>query len=273
MKEDKRAVASIKESSKKTCDKCGAICNATDTYCKKCYYEFSKEEIIESEVIKGLDNSTLKNFIGKKYDYYKEKFIRSGDNKTFMQFNLAAIFFGPVWFFYRKMKRVGIIYCLILFVLLAIFNISIPLIFERDIKNFQVVSEVEDSLSGAESSYIEYKDENNITHLKPSPKYEKVLNDYKALSQKMVFIEVLISFPVILFNFLFRWFGNSFYKRHIIANAEYGEGGTSWTAAIIGLLVFNVCEVILSFLIIQIPAVKEFSYVLDEAKNYLFFWL
>ena len=99
---------------KKICSNCGAIVGKDDTYCKKCYYEFSNDKIDDTTVIEGIDNSTVREFVSKNYDYYREKFIRSGDKKFFIQFNLCAFLFGVHWFFYRKMYLPGVLFSLLL---------------------------------------------------------------------------------------------------------------------------------------------------------------
>ena len=171
------------ENEKKVCSNCGAVASKNDTYCKKCYYEFKNDEEENLQVIEGIDNSTVREFVDKNYDYYREKFVRSGDKKFFIQFNLCAFLFGVHWFFYRKMYKVAIIYSAALILLSVLAAVVIPVVHRQDIKHYEVVREVRKDFINNDKAYYHYTDENGNSQWEMTTEYKRVSRDYDALKK------------------------------------------------------------------------------------------
>ena len=250
------------ENEKKVCSNCGAVVSKNDTYCKKCYYEFKNDEEENLQVIEGIDNSTVREFVDKNYDYYREKFIRSGDKKFFIQFNLCAFLFGVHWFFYRKMYKVAIIYSAALILLSVLATVVIPVVHRQDIKHYEVVREVYRELINSDKAYYDYVDENGYGHVEKTPEFAKVSEDYGNLQKKLRNTWLWTMAIGNLFNFGFRLFANCIYKRHIITHAEYNEGGTSFGAVIIGHFATRAVDTATTYLLIFIPIVAKWSSIL-----------
>ncbi len=247
---------------KKICSNCGAIVGKDDTYCKKCYYEFSNDKIDDTTVIEGIDNSTVREFVGKNYDYYREKFIRSGDKKFFIQFNLCAFLFGVHWFFYRKMYKVAIIYSAVLILFSVLASVIVPVIHSQDIKRYEVVREVRKDFINNDKDYYHYTDENGNSQWEMTTEYKRVSRDYDALKKKLLNAWVWTMVIGNILNFGFRLFANCIYKRHIINHAEYNEGGTSFGAVVIGHLATRAVETAVSYILIFIPFIGKWSSIL-----------
>ena len=250
------------ENEKKVCSNCGAVAGKNDTYCKKCYYEFKSDEEENLQVIEGIDNSTVREFVDKNYDYYREKFVRSGDKKFFIQFNLCAFLFGVHWFFYRKMYKVAIIYSAALILLSVLATVVIPVVHRQDIKHYEVVREVYQELIKSDKAYYDYVDENGYGHVEKTPEFAKVSEDYGNLQKKLRNTWLWTMAIGNLFNFGFRLFANCIYKRHIITHAEYDEGGTSFGAVVIGHFATRALDTATTYLLIFIPIVAKWSSIL-----------
>ncbi len=249
------------ENEKKVCSNCGTVCSLNDTYCKKCYYEFKNDEEENLQVIEGIDNSTVREFVGKNY-YYREKFIRSGDKKFFIQFNLCAFLFGVHWFFYRKMYKVAIIYSAVLILFSVLASVIVPVIHSQDIKHYEVVREVRKDFINNDKDYYHYTDENGNSQWEMTTEYKRVSRDYDALKKKLLNAWVWTMVIGNILNFAFRLFANCIYKRHIINHAEYNEGGTSFGAVVIGHLANGAVETAVSYILIFIPFIGKWSSIL-----------
>lgn len=250
------------ENENKICSNCGTVCSFNDTYCKKCYYEFKNDEEENLQVIEGVDNSTIREFVGKNYDYYREKFIRSGDKKFFIQFNLCAFLFGVHWFFYRKMYKVAIIYSAVLILFSVLASVIVPVIHSQDIKHYEVVREVRKDFINNDKDYYHYTDENGNSQWEMTTEYKRVSRDYDALKKKLLNAWVWTMVIGNILNFAFRLFANCIYKRHIINHAEYNEGGTSFGAVVIGHLANGAVETAVSYILIFIPFIGKWSSIL-----------
>lgn len=249
------------------CDNCGAKCDIHDKFCKACFSTLSETEF--EPVIEGIEDVELINYIDKKSDYYLEKFSQKKE-KWFIQWNWAALFFGPTWFFYRRMQKIAIVYAAILILLSSLLGVVLPVVFNADVDEYFAAKEAySDYINSGGERYL-YKEPPYSTYMIGlHPTYEKLRDDLKDAQNKIRLIEFLINAPVFAVNILFRLFANSIYKNHIITNIHSNKKGTSMKNAIGGLVAVNLVTWIVSALLLQIPVVSRFF----EAASTLINWL
>ena len=233
----------------KACNHCGTKCDINDKFCKVCFSTLTETEF--EPVIEGIEDVELINYIDKRSDYYLKKFAQK-KKKWFIQWNWAAMLFGPTWFFYRKMYKVATIYSAALILLFLLFTLVMPIAFRADIDYY---FEARDSYY----TYTEnYNNPNGWYTIYDEPEYQDIKADYRSAQKMIKRISFLINVPVNVLNFAFRLFGNAFYKRHIILNVHNGNNGVSMKSAIFGLVGYNVALRLVSLLLLLVPAVVRF---------------
>lgn len=251
------------------CDNCGAKSDIDDTYCKVCSHTLSHTNYWDEQIIDGIENSELKNYIGKNSDYYLKKFAKP-KKKWFLQLNFAALLFGPTWFFYRKMNKIAIIYAAILILLSSLLTLVLPTVFKADVEGYYT----------AKQSYTDYHNSGKETHvfkdppystvlIGKHPDYQKIYDDLDDAQNRIRLIEFLITAPVFIINVLFRLFANSIYKNHIPLNIHSNNNGVSMKNAIGGHVLVNLIMFVISLLLNQISAISQFT----EATQTLFNWI
>lgn len=224
------------------CDNCGVKCNPGDTYCKKCHYTFPKVEE-EPVVIEGIENEELSNYIDWHSEYYVNKFKKTKKN-WFIGINLSALIFGPTWYFFRKMYKMGIIYTLITALLPCLLLLTFCAISRDDIIEYFEIKETRSEFYD-KYDFDEYYFEDSEHHYE----YEQITNEFMQANEKIKLINILSNVPGITIDILFRLFANAFYKNHIISNIEKKNGGTSIKWAIWHVVLRNVGTTILSALL------------------------
>ena len=251
------------------CDNCGAKCDIADTYCKSCSHSLSHSDCWDVPIIDGIENSELKNRIGKNANYYISKFAKS-KKKWFFQLNFAALLFGPTWFFYRKMNKIAIIYAAVLILFSSLLTLVLPTVFKDDVERYYVAKQTY-------SDYINSGGEVNLYKEPPystvvigtHPTYQKIRDNLDDCQNKIRLINYLITAPVLIVNVIFRLFANAIYKNHIVLSIHSDNTGVSMKNAIGGLVVVNVVIGVISLLLNQISAVSRFI----EATQTLFNWI
>ncbi len=235
----------------KICDNCGAECDINASYCRKCSQPFpASSNSVSSPVVEGVEDKKLREFIGQKYEYYFKKFKKIPDDKFRIQFNGAALFFGPVWFIYRKMYKIAALYVAIVMLTSLVFGTGLPFIFKGTLTEFAAITQEMDEYqkSGKATYYEDPNTGESVIH----PLYEPIKEKFDTYYTKFVIILLFSTFPPILLEFAIRLFANSIYKRHVLANYEYGEGGTSigWAVAywLFSDTIFSVLYFALDFL-------------------------
>ena len=245
------------------CDNCGTECHADDVYCKTCSHPLAD---FTEQAIEGIDNQELRQFIGKNSEDYIKKFKKKkGD--WFLQVNFAALFFGGYWCFYRKMYKVGILYTVAMLLLSLLLNVGLPMLFKGDVEAYYAAKE----------AYVEYDGEEYIYKDPPYSSIDRVHPDYQKVRDELVDAEkkvhglnwtiLLVTYAV---NIFVRLFGNAFYKRHIRQNIGTGNGGTSVTAVVIGVVATGVVSNLFSILIYLIPVVRQFQ---EAAAGWYGLWM
>lgn len=251
------------------CDTCGAKCDVSDTYCKFCSHTLSHSNYLDEQIIVGIENSELKNYIGKNSDYYVKNFAKK-KGKWFIQLNFAALLFGPTWFFYRKMNKIAIMYAAVLILLSSLLTLVLPTIFKGDVERYYLAKETY-------SNYINSGGEVNLYKEPPystvvigtHPTFQKIRDELDDAQNKIRLIEFLVTAPVFAINVLFRLFANSIYKNHIPSNIHSNHNGVSMKNAIGGLVLVNLIMFVISLLLNQISVISQFT----EATQTLFYWI
>ncbi len=240
----------VKQKTTKICDNCGAECNIRDTYCKKCSNPFPVTSMVpEDTIIDGLDNIEAHQFIDKNAGYYLGKFEKSNGKKWFVQLNWAAFIFGPTWFFYRKMYKIAVIYLAVAFAVSMLFSVTMPVVFKNAVKEYAVAQEEYEKYSTA-NEYFKYKfDENGTTNYEYTPLWQRINDDLNEAKGKINLMYFFIYAPPIIFETVFRLFGNAFYKQYVTENVGKKAGGTSWAAALIYYFGGDIATSVISLLI------------------------
>ncbi len=248
------------------CDNCGTKCNLDDTYCKVCSQTLTRSD---NQIIDGIENAELKNYIGKNADYYIEKFT-GNKGKLFVQFNIAALLFGPTWFFYRKMYKFAAIYAAILILLSSLLSLIIPMVSKSDVERYYVAKETYTNYLNSGGEVNLYKEPPYSTvPIGIHPTFQKIRDDLDAAQNKIRWMEFWIAAPVFVINILFRLFANAIYKKHITENIHANNNGVSMKSAIGGLVLVNLIMFVISLLLNQVSAVSRFT----EATQTLLYWI
>ena len=100
----------------KTCPKCGSPVKDGSNYCSNCG-QLLKNDSLTLEAGESIPSDNISEmwayFVQKKVDYYIPKFEMFEKNNKKVSWNWASFFFGPFWFFYRKMYLYGFMFILI----------------------------------------------------------------------------------------------------------------------------------------------------------------
>jgi len=142
------------------CDNCGTKCNVGDTFCKVCFQSLAGSDHLGNQAIDGIENAELEKFIGKNADYYIKKFAGNKD-KLFVQLNVAALLFGPTWFFYRKMRKFAAMYAAVLILLSSLLSLALPMVFKTDVEEYYVAREAYINYINDTNSNIEFDEWRN----------------------------------------------------------------------------------------------------------------
>ncbi len=251
----------------KICNNCGATCEINASYCRNCSQDFPKVSIDDEQIIDAIPNNELKEFIGKNSDYYFKKFSKIKDSKLNLQLNFSALFFGPIWFFYRKMYKEAILFATILILMSSFLSIIIPTVFKSDIDAYYTSKDVYANYVNSDKELYIFGE--NAYDMTIHPEYEKIENDLIASQNKIRLIDFLINAPVFAFNIIFRLLANSLYKKHVIKCISTLDGGTSIKSAIIATFLLDIIYFIIPILLLQIPVFSDFH----NATRNLFNWL
>ena len=248
---------------------CGEKCSVNDVCCKNCSYSLSHSEVWKDQIIDGIDSEELKKRIGKNADYYTEKFAKK-KKKWFIQFNFAALIFGPAWFFYRKMYKIGILYTAIFLLLSSLLTVLVPTVLQKDVDQYYAAKKAYTNYVNSDrEQYIWGEGEYSSYLVGLHPDYQEVTDNLKAAQNKIRWIDFLMSAPVLIINILIRLFANSIYKNHIASTPHSGDYGVSVKSAVVSFVATYVVAAGVAILLDLIPVVSRFS----EAANSLMSWL
>ena len=256
----------------KTCNTCGAVCDADDKYCKECSASLNEAGYEKDSAIYGIPDSVVKGFVGKNSDYYLKKFKKSRGKRIFAQLNFPALLLGQTWFAYRKMYKFAIIYMVSFLVLSSILTVGLSAIFNPDVERF----------FEAKQAYIDFDDDAKYIVTGPTagefektPEFAKVCNDLAKVRDKLRIVNYCTSVPILILQIFVRLLGNCIYKKRVMTvvcdpknttpEKIAKKGGTSTAAAWITVILFNIVITdIVSFLLHRIPFVLAFDNAVDS---------
>ena len=164
----------------KICPKCKALIPQNSEKCLICGYDFgaegkttqniggeqSQQEIpritsIDDIKINGLGIQNFHIYLRVNQRYFVSKFKQHENDKFFISFNWSAFFFSFVYYFYRKMYRIGsAILLLIALSLIPVFSLSFKLMpqfleyLPQIMVNPQIISTIQLDFTGLESQLM-----------------------------------------------------------------------------------------------------------------------
>lgn len=251
------------------CEKCGEKCSTDDLYCQNCSQSLSHSHVWSGQIIDGMDPEALKKRIGKNEDYYTEKFAKK-KGKWFVQLNFAALLFGPIWFFYRKMYKAGVIYVAITILFAALFTLIVPTSFQKDVEQYHSARKAyENYVNSGKETHIwgEYPYSSQLIGLHPD--YQEVSDNLKVAQNKIRLMDFLMHVAPLIVHIVIRLFANSIYKNHIASTIYSGDCGVSVKNAVVSFVVIGIISVIVSVLLGLVPTVSRFW----EATDTIMHWM
>lgn len=251
------------------CEKCGAKCQQGDLYCRACFSTLSQQNSRDREVVEGVATNELIEYLGPRSDYYIEKFSKT-KKKRYLQLNIAALLFGPGWFFYRKMYKVGVLYVAALILFSSFLSLILPIVFQADVvKYYEAKAAYNDYVnSGGEKNLYKEPPYSNVP-IGLHPTYKKLREDLVTAQKKIKWLERAITLPTFVLNTLFRLCANCFYKNYIRLNIHRTVGGVNMKAAVFGQLGAYMVNLAIATLLNLIPIVFAFA----NATQTLYHWL
>ncbi len=249
------------------CDNCGTKCDANAKFCKVCSSTLADATV--QPVIPGIEDAKLFHYIGKNANHYMEKFAKK-KGKWFIQINFAALLFGPTWFFYRKMRKIAILYAAILLLSNVLLSVVLPVAFHGDVERYFAAREAySDYINSGRECYI-YKDPPYSSYIKDlHPDYREVRDELAQAQSRIRLVNWLITIPVLIVNILVRLFANSIYKNHITQNISDTPAGVSMKSALLGWLAVTAATYVAAFLLSLIPHVCRFVIAVDTIISYI----
>ena len=249
------------------CENCGTKSDRNARFCKVCSSTLADAAV--QPVISGIKDAKLFQFIGKNSSYYMEKFAKK-KGKWFIQINFAALLFGPTWFFYRKMRKIAILYAASLLLFTVLLSVILPAVFLGDVERYFVAREAYSVYVNSDRECYIYKDPPYSTYIKDlHPDYREVRDDLVQAQSRIRLVNRLTIIPVLIVNILVRLFANSIYKNHIAQNISDTPAGVSMKSAILGWLAVTVATYITAFLLILIPHVGRFTEAVNTIISYI----
>lgn len=250
----------------KICNNCGAPCSDNDIYCKSCGQSLSENYDDTAPAIEGIDNHTLKEYVGKNSDYYLSKFAKAKDKKVFIQFNPCALLFGPAWFFYRKMTKIALLYLATVITLSCLLTAIVPIVFAKDVEDFRAAEAELHRYEKEGGDIFAYNESGAI--IGSNEAYKALKNDVKDAHNKIKLINLLINAPAFILNIGFRFFANAVYKYHVTKHIDDNDGGTTskFKAFLLANLLPHIITGVIGALLLLIPAVYNFQSALNATS-------
>lgn len=153
--------------------------------------------------------------------HYLRKFIRNRDKKSFfLSWNWGAFFFGPAWFFYRKLYKVGaILLALAISATIAV----IPLAADLPEEVEKIESMYAEFLTASKNLAMEESEENMTA-------YENSLNTvWTALKAVLPESMIVLLSDCIIANIIPALLANYFYRRKMFEDIRFAKRSTSDT--------------------------------------------
>ncbi len=216
------------------CPNCGATIFEGDKYCCTCYKDFEGEQ--EGAMLEGIEKSEWHLFIDKNASRYVEVFSENKGKRIFFHMNWAAMFFSFYWMFYRKMYKYACLFLLVSTVLsIALAALGAAIIRPDMLKVEQLME-----------PYMEYVENNDdlyddiINGVIDIDEARTTINEYNAAKRSIMGrYAFIVLVPAMLFSVLFGLLADCIYRRYILKNIRYKNGGTSGWALVGGLIIYS----------------------------------
>ena len=235
------------------CTSCGTVYKESDIYCSKCGALLPKYEPKEEELINSIEKSKWCAYIEKNTERYIPIFEKNQNKKHFLFPNIAAMFFGFYWLFYRKMFKEGLIFIACNFVLSIVLSVFLLVCYQGELREqIKIIDDYNSYIETMEPSKIyefqdgdvyeaavttekENDDNSNYYSSEYSEKFGKALKAQAKIQEIASAITVWGHLISLLISVIFGLFADSIYRNHIIRNLNYSDGGVS-IPAIFGAL-------------------------------------
>lgn len=146
--------------------------------------------------INGVMTNTVGNFIGSNAMSYISKFKKMQKGKK-LTFNFAAFFFGPYWFFYRKLYKAGIV---VMTAMLAMSIIVTPYLYD-------IMAIYEKFIPAVQSGTM------------TEAQFTEMYGEFVAVTVPIT----VYFFASLLLQLICGFVANHLYKKHVIAHAGNAE--------------------------------------------------
>lgn len=240
------------------CAHCGAVCRESESYCKACSHSLKKAIASAESTIDGVEDSQLRAYLDKNAEYYIRSFQKLKARRLPFQFNVAAFLLGVVWFFYRKITSVAVIFSAALIMLTILLHGLVPVLFRS----------TTDKFFEARESYYEYSDyihnELDLDYSQTTPKADALRERLKYFCQQLRMIDIGITLVPLAINLIVPLCANALYKRHIVQTIHRSSGGTSVRNAVVAAVVLLAVTLLIACLLYQIPEVYRFREALAK---------
>lgn len=211
------------------CPNCGAPFIKGDSYCRTCEAPLQYTPTSEEATMYGIAKSDWHLFVDKNSSRYVEVFSKNEDKKIFFNMNWAAMFFNIYWMFYRKMYKYAFIYLIIT----TVFSIGLTALVTATIKPELLEAR---KIIEPYNQYIDNTNELYGAYSDGTVDMREVLNAASEYDRETNLIMGKFAFwlivPSITFNVIFALPADCIYRRYILRNIEYKQGGASfWSLA------------------------------------------
>ena len=215
------------------CHNCGGTVIKGDTRCRSCGVPLEDDYTKNEEAtIEGVPVSDMSLFIDKNSSRYVDIFAKNEGKKIFFNMNWSAFFFNIYWLFYRKMYK----YAFIFLIVSMMFSIALTSIVCTAFK-----PQLDEPLKVIEpyQDYIDYANENGGGYTGAPSGYREAIDEYKAaismIRAKMTFWIIV---PSLCWSLAFGLLADCIYRRYVIKNYRYKEGGVSGWSLVGGIAIY-----------------------------------
>lgn len=157
---------------------------------------------------------------------------RNKGKKIFFNMNWSAFFFNVYWMFYRKMYKYAFIFLIVSMIFsIALISVVCAVIKPQLDEPLKIIEPYQD--------YIDYANENGGGYTGSPSGYREAIDEYNAamsmIRAKMTF---WIMFPSLCMSLAFGLLADCIYRRYVMKNYRYKEGGVSGWSLVGGIIVY-----------------------------------
>lgn len=230
------------------CSNCGSTIFKEDIFCRSCGYPFESDEREKEESrLYGIKVTELHDFIDKNSSRYVDIFLKNEGKKIFLNMNWAAMFFNFYWMFYRKMYKYAFIFLLITLVFYSTLTAVAAGAFSPAIRKANEITEPYKEyvyVSGTEAYRTVFSVSDGTVDIEEIDAAISEFNRQIDIISIKLYLSMII--PAVIFAVLFGMLADCIYRRHVLKNIGYKEGGTSFWSAVGGVVVYSIYQNIIA---------------------------